>query len=662
MDLRRIVLVWLLAVAACSTNAVGGKVLVEDDVPTADVSARRDVANDLTTARDVAAIDRPVVDVAPLDTATMMPTTQRFRCMDCPTTAFPEPSEPLCSPDIATRPTILYPPDGVLLPPNLNVMEIQFNPGTNNTLWEVDFTNAVTDIRVTTRCNAITSVRGRMTGACAFGIPQDVWDALVLLNRGREPVTITVRGTTGARSCAASAPRTQRIQFAFEDIEGGIYYWQSAVFGGTAGRTGGIYLHDFGTRDRTDSAFLESGTSGRCTGCHNLSRDGERVSVGVDDPDADDEFLDVRTQLMRVRDRSVVASAVIPPGFQTFTHDHAYMLGSTFSYAGTNSDRMFTLYNGETGARVRDITLPGTMQGTQPDWSADDRHVVFVVPRTGTIARQGDHHFHGGDLHVMDVDAAMNFGAPRLLLPGNLRREIPNMEAGNYYPSYSPDGQFIVFNHAEGGDVFYNRGAQVWLASADGSAASALSRLNGGENLTNSWPRWSPFVTAYGAGHILWVTFSSNRNYGVRVENDGLPNCYPPASPTENTPQSTNWAMCQQPQIWMAAVGVDTDEFGRGRDTSWPAFWLPFQNVTSHNHSAQWVGHVVTRTCVMENGTCPGPGNTDCCAGLTCDATTHRCVRPCVPEHGVCPGAGGAGCCNNLPCDSVTHRCEAPPG
>ena len=127
-------------------------------------------------------------------------------------------------------------------------------------------------------------------------------------------------------------------------------------------------------------------------------------------------------------------------------------------------------------------------------------------------------------------------------------------------------------------------------------------------------------------------------------------------------PQSTNWAMCQQPQIWMAAVGVDTDEFGRGRDTSWPAFWLPFQNVTSHNHSAQWVGRVVTRNCVMENGTCPGPGNTECCAGLTCDPATHRCVRPCVPERGVCPGAGGAMCCNNLPCDSVTHRCEAPPG
>ncbi|MFO0652499.1 MAG: hypothetical protein U0326_40150 [Polyangiales bacterium] len=660
----RSMFVWIAALAALAACSQTGNGILYDDgdasKPSADVAVRRDAGFDVPRF-DVAPIDRPAVDVAPLDTYRPPERmTQRFACMDCPSTPFPESSEPVCSSDPAGRPELIYPPDGVLLPPNLNVLEFQFSPGTGNTLWEIDFINAVTDIRVTTRCSAITSVRGRATGACAFGIPQNVWDALVLLNRGREPVTVTVRGTNGT-ACATSASRTRRIQFSFEDIEGGIYYWQSAVFGGTAGRTGGIYLHDFGARDRVDTAFLESGTSGRCTGCHNLSRDGERVSVGVDDPDADDEFADVRTQLMRVRDRTMVAAATIPPGFQTFTHDHAFMLGSTFTYAGTGN-RTFTLYNGETGARVRDIMLPGTMVGTQPDWSADDRHVVFVAPRAGSIARQGDHHFHGGDLYAMDVDAAQNFSTPRLLLPANLRREIPMPDAGNYYPSYSPDGQFIVFNHAESGDIFYNRGAQVWLASADGGAISALSRLNGGEGLTNSWPRWSPYVQSYGMGHILWVTFSSNRNYGVRVENDGLPNCYPPASPTENTPQSTAWATCQQPQIWMAAVGVDVDEFGRGRDTSWPAFWLPFQNVTSHNHSAQWVARVVTRTCVMETGTCPGPGGTDCCSGFTCDAATHRCVRPCVAEHGVCPGPGGAMCCNGIPCDAVTNRCERPPG
>lgn len=672
--MRRLFIGWIVLGLACTA---GEDVVVVQPPADSGAAARdvprtvRDAGRDARALPDVAAIDRPETDgsaldggavddvgpedVPPADTGPYVPPTQRFACMGCPTTPFPEPGAPPCAADPAGEPTLIYPPEGVLLPPNLNVLEIQFNRGAGNTLWEVDFSNPVTDIRVTTRCSAITSVRGRATGACAFGIPQDVWDALTLVNRGRDPVTVTVRGTNDAGACATTSSVSRHIQFAFEDIEGGIYYWQSAVFGDVAGRTGGIYLHDFGTRDRTDTAFLESGTSGRCTGCHNLSRDGERMAVGQDDPDADDEFADVRTSALQVRDRTALSTA-LPAGFQTFTHDHAMMLASTYSSALTGN-RSFGLYNGVTGALVRQVALPTPLVGTQPDWSADDRRVVFVAPRAGTISNRGDHHFHGGSLYAMDVDPMMNFGAPRMLLPANLNGADTGADATNYYPSWSPDGQFLVFNHAPSGDVFYNRNAQVWLASADGSSASALTRLNGGDGLTNSWPRWSPYVQPYGTGHILWVTFSSNRNYGVRVENDALPNCYPTASPPENTPQTTNWAMCQQPQIWMAAVGVDVDQFGHGHDTSWPAFWLPFQNVTSHNHSAQWVSRVVTRTCVMETGTCPGPGGTDCCAGLTCDAATRRCVRPCVPTTGVCPGAGGATCCSPLVCDPTTHTC-----
>ncbi len=596
-----------------------------------------------------------VVDVPP-----PRPTTQRFTCTDCPPSAFPEAGAPACTGGAAALPTIVYPPDGVLLPPNLNLLEVQFDPGAGNTLWEVDFSNSVTDVRVTTRCAPITSVRGRATGTCGFTVPQAVWDALVLLNRGRDAVTMTVRGTDVSAACSSASQVSRQIQFAFEDIQGGIYYWQSAVFGGAPGRTGGIYLHDFGARDATDTAYLESGTAGRCTGCHTLSRDGQRISVGTDDPDADDEFRDVRAGMLRVIDKSAITTPGISPGFQTFSHDHAYMLATT--YLATGANHSFALFDGNTGAHVRDVALPAAMLGTQPDWSADDRHVVFVTPRAGTIPTQGDHHFHGGDLQVMDVDAAFAFGAPRTLVPASLGGRDTGSDAANYYPSYSPDGAFVVFNHTTSGDVFYNRNAQVLMATADGASIASLDRLNGGTALTNSWPRWSPFVQPYRAGHILWVTFSSNRDYGVRVENGGLPNCYPPSSPTEDTPQDTNWAHCQQPQIWMAAVGVDLDEFGNGHDTSYPAFWLPFQNITSHNHSAQWVGSVVTRTCVEATGTCPGPGGADCCAGLTCDPVTMRCVHPCVPQHGVCPGAGGAACCDGLPCDPTTMRCELGPG
>ena len=42
----------------------------------------------------------------------------------------------------------------------------------------------------------------------------------------------------------------------------------------------------------------------------------------------------------------------------------------------------------------------------------------------------------------------------------------------------------------------------------------------------------------------------------------------------------------------MAGVLVDDDPTLDAKDRSFPAFWLPFQDVNSHNHAAQWVEQV----------------------------------------------------------------------
>ena len=64
---------------------------------------------------------------------------------------------------------------------------------------------------------------------------------------------------------------------------------------------------------------------------------------------------------------------------------------------------------------------------------------------------------------------------------------------------------------------------------------------------------------------LLWVTFSSNRDYGVHLANGPFDNCYPPDSPPYNQPQLGdkvgNFDNCAQPQIWMAAVVVDNERW-----------------------------------------------------------------------------------------------------
>src|SRR5262249_14203812 len=89
------------------------------------------------------------------------------------------------------------------------------------------------------------------------------------------------------------------------------------------------------------------------------------------------------------------------------------------------------------------------------------------------------------------------------------------------------------------------------------------------DTLDNSWPKWSPFLQATPDGKtLMWITFSSKRNYGVRLPN--------------NT---------DRPQLWMAAVTVGGEP--SATDQSFPPFWIPYQNLATHNHIAQWTEKIV---------------------------------------------------------------------
>ena len=79
----------------------------------------------------------------------------------------------------------------------------------------------------------------------------------------------------------------------------------------------------------------------------------------------------------------------------------------------------------------------------------------------------------------------------------------------------------------------------------------------------------------------------------------------PPESPAYDQPQplskqGVGYENCAQPQIWMAAVVVDPDTSLDAMDRSFPAFWLPFQDVNSHNHIAQWVKKVQSGLSIEE--------------------------------------------------------------
>jgi hypothetical protein len=108
------------------------------------------------------------------------------------------------------------------------------------------------------------------------------------------------------------------------------------------------------------------------------------------------------------------------------------------------------------------------------------------------------------------------------------------------------------------------------VIKGDGSGpAMELAAADSGPGLTNSWGRWAPFAQTLGTSGepLFWVTVSSKRNFGVRLVNQG------------------------RPQIWMTPFFPN--QASSSVDPSNVAFRLPFQNIDSNNHIAQWTEQVI---------------------------------------------------------------------
>jgi hypothetical protein len=569
-------------------------------------------------------------------------------CPSCP--AFPPDGTPMCAVTSQT-PTVLYPPDGILVPPNMNVLQLQFDQGAGNMYFEIDYQNAATDVRVLTKCTPITDSKGNATSGCVYDLSQQVWDYIAQSNRGGDPLNIIVRATDANGSCIATSQTQVRMSFAEEDLNGGVYYWQSVKVALPQGATGGIFRYDFGKRGQTPQAYLAptlNGTTTTCIGCHFLSRDGTKMTFGLDDPDADDEYSDLYNKLIDVASKTTVqwSTKGTGGGFQAFTPDHSLFLASN----GLGKANPFALYEGNMAMPASPATVSVGGRGTQPDYSADGSNVVFVIPKSFTLGGNmhiDDNHFTGGSLYTMTANGT-TFGTPTPL--------VTSGGENNYYPAFSPDGAFVAFNRVPltgapdtcintataagtcANDAFSNPNARIFIVPAAGGTPVDLANINGSGPLENSWPRFAPTVQKYKGDTIAWVTFASTRDYGDVVRNSASVNgtmqhiCYPPESP-ENTSSNKNVTTdptCVQPQLWMAAINLS--KASSGADPSYPAFWLPFQDPTAHNHIAQWVLQIVgpppagdMGTCVPDGVAC-STGGAQCCNGICCSNNTCGCI------------------------------------
>jgi Tol biopolymer transport system component len=453
-----------------------------------------------------------------------------------------DPALPANAPDLftgpedpATAPTIVYPPAGVVMPRNLGDFEVHWTDGNAHDIFEISLTTEFADVRAYVPGGNGDPAAGPDASWMAFLASE--WLAAVSYETN---VTFRVRGVSSANPTTVGAAAPQTVKLTNEAMLGGLYYWAAAS---SLGAPEGIWRHDMSMPGQPAQQYMTVvQTGGTCVACHVLSRDGKQMAITYAGGNGPASMVDVASSTRQDLSNHW--------NFGTFTPDGTKFLSV---YKGTLQVRNYA-------DQSVVATMPSAGYVTHPDLSPDGTKLVYVRPATAGA----DWSFDGGSIYWRTYDQATDTFGP----------EMPLVVDGqnNYYPSWSPDGNWVLFNHAPlGGNAYNNAAASLYVIKGDGSGpAMELVAADGGSGLTNSWGRWAPFAQTLGptAEPIFWVTVSSKRNFGVRLVNQ------------------------RRPQIWMTPFFPN--QASSGLDPSNVAFRLPFQNIDSNNHIAQWTEQVVT--------------------------------------------------------------------
>ncbi len=474
--------------------------------------------------------------------------------------------------DASRAPQLVYPNDGVLFPPNVSGIEIHFIPGAGNTLFEVNLVGPLASVKSYVRCVAPTGVNG-----CIYLPDSALWSSVARSNAGQGAVQLFVRGTDDTGT-SVGASQTFDIQFSEDDIMGALYYWT------TSGNTA-IMRWDFGGSTTAAVQYLTpANTDGKtCVGCHALAPDGTKLVASVGGQG------DGRLLLWNVSTNLPLQPFPLTQKsqFESWSQDGTQFVGIYGdANPGSKGPVNLMIFDGTTGAVTQTIDLGG-LRADHPDWSKNTTgpETIAFTSVDATVSTSDQRPATGG-IDVVQLNGG-TWSAPQVLVPS---------QPGNnrYYPAISPDGTLVVFDEstcdagATSGlscDADTDPTATMFVTPLSPGSATpiALTKANspgvadaGNTVLTNSYPKWAPFVQRLDELHqIFWLTFSSTRQYGLRA---------PPVNTFDPDENATGEL------IWMFGLIVGPG----GTDPSFTAFCLPFQDITTANHIAQWTKTFIT--------------------------------------------------------------------
>jgi hypothetical protein len=440
------------------------------------------------------------------------------------------------SADPTRTPVVVYPPVGSIMPRNVGDFEVHWTDASNNNIWEVSLHTTYSDVYVYLPASTPANFMDFLPAEWASAVGNE------------NTVTFEVRGVSTANPGLVGAAPPQSVGLSNEQMLGGLYYWATESTGsnGSAGAYG-IFRHDMSKPETPAEEYMTTDqTNGRCVACHVLSSDGTKMAITYDGGGDEATFVDVASGSAQAGSNHWDFGAFTPDGSEFFSIESGVL----------------TLRDYATQAVITTVPIAANMSVTHVEIGPDGTLVYSAYPTT--LTGQGpDWSVLGSTIVTQTFDQQTNaFGTPTTIVQDS---------NNNYYPSFSPDGEWVLFNKATDGGTSYNDAStELWVVKADGSApAIRLANADATAGSTNSWGRWAPFAQTYGPSSepFYWITVSSKRNFGVRLVG------------------------VAEPQLWMSPFFED--RAAAGMDPTVPMFWLPFQDINSHNHIAQWTQAIV---------------------------------------------------------------------
>ncbi len=407
---------------------------------------------------------------------------------------------------------ILYPRDQTRVPRNLEGLRIFWSGTTATDVVRLRFSSKLETVDV------------YCTSCSDWTVPTAVWQAVSATNK-KGTLSVQVFAASWDGSALGEVRQSEPIEVTVNrfDATGSVLFWSTADQAVMRIVAGGGEATRF---------YPTEGGNG-CFGCHEISeskqwmvvtRDGVNGAyqvVDVSDPSAPSVVYDLNdTKRMT---------------FHSLSPDGQFILGV--------EGGSLKLYDLPTNNYIGAIS-PDAYKYSHPGWAPDGKSVVAVRV---TKSFYSDMNFVGGEIVTMSWDG-QKLGAPEVLVA---REEGVNY----YYPAWSPDGEWLVYNRSTA-DSYADPDAELWMLSRDGGDPVRLDNANGTGPIQNSLARWAPLPD----DDILWLAFSSRLPINTETQ--------------------------RVSQIWVTAI--DPELIRTGLDPSSAPYWLPGQNVNSDSHLPVW--------------------------------------------------------------------------